>query len=246
MLRTSLLLIWLPTAVLANILPPDELLGPQCGATRCLAQGLADCVDGECVCQGNNVKGLGNFVCVREDEDFAVIFNDPMVRDFSGGHTKIPLVCKFLATHISTRACTGSTPDNVETVNGMCDFRFFAWGRRRLGKTFIRGIQVNVMLWVGNDTYFHASRLETEAVNGVYTYTEDGNRNSFGAPPFGDPVVTSVPSLGSIYTQYDHISNFARIIAQPCGIEVGIRGVEQIGSPLEHPPGVYIKVLKAC
>ncbi|GFN83352.1 hypothetical protein PoB_000985800 [Plakobranchus ocellatus] len=71
--------------------------------------------------------------------------------------------------------------------------------------------------------YHHLTRVISVATSGVYTFSESTNQAVFGLPTTGPAANTTIPDLGVIYTTYDHTDNFARVRADMCGVEVGIR-----------------------
>ncbi|GFR97461.1 hypothetical protein ElyMa_004478200 [Elysia marginata] len=201
-----------------DVCPP----GPQC-----LGDGKALCINNKCRCQPPEDVGLGHFLCVRSNEVFCAIFNDPTIRGYDGSYSFAPLNCKFKPTHLFVPLCDTSDPDNVRTISetDSCDVKVSAWGTRRRGKSFIRGIDVRFMVLYQGSVYHHLSRIISDATGGVYTFLESTNLAPFGSPTSGPAQNTTIPNVGQIYTEYDHTDNFARIKAEMCGVEVGIRQV---------------------
>ncbi|RUS73099.1 hypothetical protein EGW08_019143, partial [Elysia chlorotica] len=215
---------------------------------QCLGSGRAACIGTRCKCQAPENLGLGFFLCHRSNEKFCAIFNDPEIMGYDGSTSFAPMSCKFKATHLSIPLCDTTDPENVivNAAAGSCDIKVTAWGRRRAGKTFIRGVEVRFMIMYHGVIYHHLSRLMSDATNGVYTFRESTNLTPFGLPTTGPAATTVIPGLGRIYSTYDSVDNFGRITAEMCGVEVGIRGVDSILSPTARTAGVYIKVNEDC
>ncbi|KAK3783727.1 hypothetical protein RRG08_025350 [Elysia crispata] len=215
---------------------------------QCLGDGKAICVGTKCRCQAPENLGIGHFLCHRSNEKFCAVFNDPEIRGFDGSTAFAPMSCKFKATHLTLPLCNTSDPDNVvvDHLGGFCDVKVTPWGKRRLGKTYIQGIEVRYMVMYKGIIYHHLSRVIADATGGTYTFQESTNRVPFGLPTTGPAESTVIPDIGRIYTDYDNTDNFARLIAEMCGVEVGIRGVDSVLSPLDRTAGVYIKVNQDC
>ncbi|XP_059170793.1 uncharacterized protein LOC131952254 [Physella acuta] len=222
-------------------------LRSQFAATHsCCAVGAA-CVSDKCTCP-SPTKGIGNFHCALPSQPFCAIFNDPMVRDFAGGHVLVPLPVKFLVAHIANPICVETTPGTFQQKDGMCEVHVYAWGGRQLGKTFVKGVEVKVFVSINATTsYFHSTRIQGEARNWSYTFTEEGSSSMNPSSDYSDRLVTILPGYGEIKTVYDEKwDNFVQLVIGTCGVTVGFRPVELDNDPLLYPAGMYVSVVDDC
>lgn len=182
---------------------------------------------------------------MQPDELFCAIFNDPMVRSFGAEHVHVPLGMKFLAAHVLSNTCKRKSSQVVKG-KGSCDVRVYAWGGRRKGKTFLKGMEVKIMVTTDKGLYHHAMRVYGEARYGEYKFIENGNKFAFGSGQYGWPVQTDIPNYGFIRTEYDNVHNIAILNVAMCGMVVALRPAELEEDPLLLPSGMFISVTEPC
>ncbi|XP_012941656.1 uncharacterized protein LOC101846445 [Aplysia californica] len=217
--------------------------GVQCGENKCLSQ--VPCKNQKCVCP---YRGFGTFLCPPHATDFCVIFNDPVIHGFDISRVEVPINNKVLMAHVESHACGATGPQPAIHEVG-CDTRIFAWGEKRRGKLFIRGLEVKLLAYKGFDVYNHAVRIRAHInADGKYEFIEEGNRNFFGNLPYGPPVKTNIPGLGEVKTVYNQEDNIAVVDISVCGVTAGIRGVDFSGKYdfRSQVPGVYVTVDRSC